>query len=308
MNPRFPVYIVSKGRWESRLTSKAFEAMGVPYRIVVEEEEHDSYCSVIDPKKILVLDKRYQDAYDPCDNLGSTRTKGSGPARNFVWDHAAALGAKWHWCVDDNIRKFYRLNKNLRVPVDDGTIFRCMEDFVLRYENVAMAGPHYFMFATRKYWHPPLVLNHRIYSCNLIRNDVPFRWRARFNEDTDLSLRMLKAGWCTVLFFAFLQEKMVTRSMSGGNTELYRQAGTLAKSEMLAKLHPDVARITYRYHRWHHYVDYRPFEKMPLKLKRGAKPKSGIDDYGMKLKIITPDYRPRSGASAAKRTAQRVAD
>ncbi len=79
------------------------------------------------------------------------------------------------------------------------------KDFVLRYENIAMAGPNYFMFAPRKRKHPPFSLNTRIYSCNLIRNDLPFRWRARYNEDTDLSLRMLKAGWCTVLFYVFLK-------------------------------------------------------------------------------------------------------
>ena len=33
MNPKYPVYIISKGRWERRLTSKALEKMDVPYRI-----------------------------------------------------------------------------------------------------------------------------------------------------------------------------------------------------------------------------------------------------------------------------------
>jgi hypothetical protein len=37
-NPRYPVYIVSKGRWETRLTSKALESLGVPYRIVIEPQ------------------------------------------------------------------------------------------------------------------------------------------------------------------------------------------------------------------------------------------------------------------------------
>ena len=33
---RYPIYIVSKGRWESRYTSKALEKMRVPYYIVVD--------------------------------------------------------------------------------------------------------------------------------------------------------------------------------------------------------------------------------------------------------------------------------
>ena len=51
MNPKYPVYVISKGRWESRLTSKALERMKVPYHIVVEPQEFDNYASVIDKQK-----------------------------------------------------------------------------------------------------------------------------------------------------------------------------------------------------------------------------------------------------------------
>jgi len=53
VNPKYPVYIISKGRWESRLTSKALEKMRVPYRIVVEPQEYADYAAVISPPKIL---------------------------------------------------------------------------------------------------------------------------------------------------------------------------------------------------------------------------------------------------------------
>ena len=97
MNPKHPIYVISKGRWESRLTSKSLERMGVPYHIVVEPQEYDEYAKVIDPKKIYTL---------PFSNLG----KGSIPARNWVWDHSISIGAKKHWIIDDNIYDFYRLN------------------------------------------------------------------------------------------------------------------------------------------------------------------------------------------------------
>lgn len=299
MNPRFPLYIVSKGRHEARLTAKALEGMKVPFYIVVEEKESAAYESVIGPLgKVIVLDPKYQADYDAFSDLGAAESKGSGPARNFAGDHSRSLGAEWHWIMDDNIKGFYRLNKNLKVPVTDGTIFRCMEDFCLRYDNVAMAGPNYFMFASRKSKMAPFATNTRIYSCNLIRNDVPFRWRGRYNEDTDLSLRMLKAGWCTVLFNAFLQFKMTTLSQKGGNTEvLYANgANKLAKSKMLVHMHPDVARIAWRFGRWHHYVDYSPFKSMALIRKPDAEINDGVDNYGMELKITRPGYRPRGAA------------
>jgi hypothetical protein len=200
MNPQFPVYIVSKGRWESRLTSKAFEAMRMPYRIIVEEQEFNDYANVIDREKILVLDKAYQRDYDACDTLGNSKSKGPGPARNFAWDHAIGLGAERHWVVDDNISDFRRIVGRV-YAVADGTIFRCMEDFCLRYTNIALAGPDYDFYPRTNI--NPIIVNTRIYSCILIRNDIGFRWRCRYNEDTDLCLRVLKAGWCTVQFDAF---------------------------------------------------------------------------------------------------------
>ena len=159
-----------------------------------------------------------------------------------------------------------------------------MENFVERYENVAMAGPNYWMFARQNQELPPFILNTRIYSCNLIRNDTPYRWRGRYNEDTDLSLRMLKDGWCTVQFNAFLQVKMTTQTVKGGNTEaFYAKEGTRPKSEMQVKLHPDVSKLVYRFGRIHHHVDYRPFKKNRLIRKPGIVIPEGVNNYGMKL-------------------------
>ena len=133
MNPSSPIYIVSKGRWESRLTSKALHRYGCPHYIVVEEEEYASYESSVDSSAtLLILDKSYQLDYDTCDRLGDSKSKGPGAARNFAWDHAIASGADWHWVMDDNIRGFRRLHNSLRVAVSDATIFKCMEDFCQR--------------------------------------------------------------------------------------------------------------------------------------------------------------------------------
>ncbi len=284
MNPRFPLYIPSKGRADARLTSRMLDIMGVPYRIVVEEQERAMYAREVAASKLLILDPAYQRDYDTCDDLGDSKSKGPGAARNFIWDHSVAAGHAWHWVMDDNIRYFFRLNHNRIIRVRDGTIFRCMEDFCLRYQNVAMAGPAYDKFVLHKHRYPPFILNTRIYSCNLIRNDVPFRWRGRYNEDTDLSLRMLKAGWCTVQFNAFLQGKITTQREKGGNTgEFYASEGTLPKSQMQVRLHPDVSRLVWRFGRPHHHVDYRPFRVNRLVRKRGLEIAKGVDDYGMRI-------------------------
>lgn len=271
MNPKYPVYVISKGRWESRLTSKALEKLNVPYHIVIEPQEYDKYSSVIDIKKIYVL---------PFSNLG----QGSIPARNWVWEHSNTLGAKRHWILDDNISGFFRLNNNLKIRVGDGTIFRCAEDFVDRYENVALSGFHYFMFAKRKDKLPPFYLNRRIYSCILVQNDIKYRWRGKYNEDTDLSIRVLKDGYCTVLFLAFLAFKTTTMTMSGGNTdELYKNDGRLIMAQSLADQHPDIVKVSRKFNRYQHHVDYSGFRKNKLIRREGIVIPDGVDNYGMEL-------------------------
>ncbi len=264
-DPRFPIYIPSKSRAENALTPRCLDRLGVPYRLVVEEQQVDAYAARFPPEKLLVLDPQFQRDYDTLDGLGDSLSKGPGPARNFIWEHSIAEGWPWHWVMDDNIRMFARLLDNRRTPVGDGSSLHAMETFVLRYTNIAMAGPHYWMFAPSRSKHPPFEVGSRVYSCNLIRNDLRFRWRGRWNEDTILSLDLLKAGWNTVLFFAFLAEKMPTQSMRGGNTEaFYAAEGTLRKSQMLVAAHPDVTRLVRRYGRWHHFVNYDQFRKRPL--------------------------------------------
>jgi hypothetical protein len=285
MNPKYPIYIVSKGRWRTRLTSKSLEEMKVPYFIVIEEQEYEQYAEVIDPAKILILPQEYLDSYDTMDTIVDVNvSKGPGAARNFCWEHSIRNGHERHWVMDDNIEAFHRLNRNIKVKALTGAIFKCAEDFTERYENVPLSGLNYSKFCKSVDAVAPFVPNTRIYSCLLIKNDLPIRWRGRYNEDTDLSLRILKSGLCTIQFNAFLCGKVTTQRMRGGNTEeFYRHEGTLSKSQMLVDMHPDVTSVVWKFNRWHHHVDYRPFKDNKFILKKDYLVKKGIDTYGMKL-------------------------
>jgi hypothetical protein len=97
---------------------------------------------------------------------------------------------------------------------------------------------------------------------------------------------MLKAGWCTVQFNAFLQQKIQTQKTKGGNTaEFYAKEGTYNKSKMQVEMHPDISRMTHRFGRVHHYVDYRGFKKLRLRLREDIELPAGTNDYGMVLHI-----------------------
>jgi hypothetical protein len=275
---RYPVCIMSKGRADCQTTGKWLDKMGVGYRFFVEETEYDLYCQHIGEHRVVKL---------PFHDLG----QGSIPARNFIWEWAKEREFKRHWTVDDNIGHFARCNLNRRLAVHGGGFFRAMEDFVDRYENVAMAGPHERGFVPDQTDRlSPVLWNSRIYSCILLDTNLPHRWRGRYNEDTDLSLRLLKDGYCTALFRALLMSKLGTAfskggGMKGGNTDTVYATGDhrLAFAQSLKDQHPDCVEIVWRFNRWHHQVDYSAFKRNEPILKKSITPIVQQNNYGMKL-------------------------
>lgn len=284
MNPQFPVYIISKARPNRNPTRKMLEKMGVDYYMVIEKEEYELYKkNNTSHGTILILPDEYKLNYDTFWHDGDKRT-GPGAARNFCWEHSISNGFEYHWVLDDNIESVERLNHNMKIPCNTGTCFYIMEQFVTRFENVYLAGPAYSFFVPAQDARPPIKLNTRIYSFLLIKNDIPYRWRGRYNEDTDLSLRILKDGFCTIQFNSFLQGKRATQTVKGGNdAEFYSKEGTSNKSQMLYDMHPDCVKLVIRFNRPHHFVNYNRFQNKP-KYKTDYIRKEGINEFGLELK------------------------
>lgn len=293
--PKYPFYIISKNRADSMLTSRALSKMKQPHYIAIEPHNYQAYEKALDHFKIrdyvtlLTL---------PFENHGD----GPGRARNWCWDHSIHLGAERHWVFDDNIMNFMKLHKNRRYITTSSSLFRAAEDFVDRFENVPVSGLQYRMFIAPNDKYPPFTINTRIFSSLLIHNKCKFRWRGRYSEDVDLSLRVLKDGDCTIQFNFLLQDKIATQKIKGGNTEEfyhkesliskeeferghYNPTGTINKSKMIVDMHPDVCKMVWKYGRVHHYCDFSPFKKNKLIYKPGVEEslKNTNNEYGVKL-------------------------
>lgn len=240
MDVRYPVYVISKGRYDQCLTAKFMLEDSMPFHLVVEPQEADEYVKRFGEEHVYVL---------PFSELG----EGSIPARNWCWEHALEAGAARHWIVDDNISEVRRWHQGRRLFCDSTIAFAAAEDFTDRYTNVAMTGFNYVMFAIDKA--PPFLLNQHLYSCMLIDNALPYRWRGRYNEDTDLCLQVLSGGLCTVMIQAFLIQKKSTMTMKGGNTdELYRDDGRLKMARSLERQWPGIVKVDRRFQRPQHVV------------------------------------------------------
>lgn len=274
MNPKYPVFVPTKGRWETPYTIAAFQRLNIPFKAVVEPQQVDDYIPVVGEDNILVLP--HQD-------------KGLVVTRNWIWDYAQSLGVERFWTFDDNIREFYRLAHNIKYRVTSGTFLNVMEDFIERYENVPIAGMRYEMFVPRKMKCDPFILNTRVYSNMLLQTDFRdaagdlFRNEGFYNDDTDLCLRALKNGYCVIQFNAFLAEKITTMAVKGGMTPHYQGDGRWKMAEELRQKHPDVVTITQKWGRWQHQVDYSRFRKNTLIKKAGISIPEGVNNYGMIL-------------------------
>jgi len=279
IDPKYPIYIISKGRWEDRLTSKYLEWAKIPYKIVIEKDEYEQYSAVIDPEKILIM---------PAEWKAEQIAKGNGggiPVRNFVLHHSKNNGDKRHWILDDNIVSYKRYNNNDRTIMNTGLVFRLLEDFTDRFDNVMLSGHNYSMFGVSTNTRMnPITMNTRIYSSILINNDIPFEWRGVYNEDTDLSLRVLKAGYPTLLFNCFLADKLRTMTTKGGNSDTIYAVENYSylKSNSLLEQHPEVCHLTEKFGRVHHQVNYNSFKDLKPNYKEGLIIEERDDDYGLK--------------------------
>ena len=243
----------------------------MPFHVVVEPQEADAYAAAFGEERVLVL---------PFSDLGL----GPIPARNWLWEHAREQGAERHWSLNDNILGIARNYGGKRVRCPAGPALAGIKDFVDRYENIAMGSLHHSCFGFGQ--QAAFRVNTSVYSCMLIRNDLPHRWRGRLNEDTDLSLQVLADGWCTVNVNAFVIRKVVTMAMAGGNTdELYQGDGRLTMAKELQRRWPHVTTITRKYGRPQHHIAWRKFDT-PLKLK------PDID-----LAAVPPNGRAAAGAA-----------
>lgn len=276
---RYPIFIPSKGRADIATTPKLLDQAGANYRLVVEPQEANEYRKAFGDEKVLEL---------PFSNLG----QGSIPARNWIWDIASAAEVPWYWVMDDNVQGFYRAHGNKRLTVRESSApLRMVEDFADRYNNLAFTGLNDVAFMPDNST-TPLRLNTRIYSVTLINTALPYRWRGRYNEDTDICLRALKDGWATALFCNMLMDKPGSAQgdgsggMRGGNTDNVYVDGDnrRAFAESLQQQHPDVVEVVWKFNRWHHSVNYAPFRFNKLERRKNIETAPPSDsDYDLRL-------------------------
>ena len=288
MKPVYPIYIPSKGRAGESQTAKMFDKYGVDYNVVVEPQDVAAYSETIDPERLVVLPKNDQ---------------GLVYARNFCKDHSIEAGAKRHWQFDDDISMMRRLHKGYRLPVQANMAVAIAEEFTDRYENIALTSFNHLGFlacnGSTVGQFPPFYLNVRCYTVFLVLNSLPNRWRFRYNEDTDMTLQVLAAGWCTIMLNAFHMQTGPTNSggktttKKGGQEFVYANDGRLKMARDLERVWPGVVKTVRKFGRPQHRINgnWTKFDNKLIRRKDidwKALEAGGPNEFGLKLKTVSP--------------------
>jgi hypothetical protein len=250
--PKYPVYIISKGRFDRTLTADNFDNCNLNYLIAVEPQEYDLYVQKLGLEKVLKL---------PFSNLGL----GSYPARNFCWEHSKKNGYKYHWLFDDNIRNFDKWINGKRtkyINIKDALFYVECYTNKNKIDINGFEEPNFVVKPPKK----PFKNNCHVYSAMLIKNDLPYRWRLKYNEDVDLCLQVLHNGGKTASCVYYMADKMSTsdKQKGGNQTELYQGNApkkNLLKAKMLEAVWPQYTKTVIRFNRHHHLIDWKQFKK-----------------------------------------------
>lgn len=248
-SPIYPIYVISYGRYKTRPpTSKCLCDMKQNHYLVVEKKEYDKYLQYVNTyTTILVMSDKYDDI--KYGRNGEEPVMSSTCVRNYVWEHSRNNGDKRYWILDDNIKRFVRWNRMNHIDCVSPICFRVCEIMTDRLRNCFMSGLSYKSMCPQiSTNHTPFIKNTHVYSCILLSNEPHEEcyWRGRYNEDVDLSIRLLLSGTSTIKLNMFLCDKLETGSCKGGNEEIYSnglvssmEEGMKKKYDYIKNLHPD---------------------------------------------------------------------
>lgn len=262
---KYPIYILSKGRWKQSYTAYLMMILKLDFFLVIEKEEVSEYKKYVPEKYFLILPKSKQ---------------GLLWVRNYVWEHSIKLGFKRHWQFDDDIHTFTRKYNGLRRNCWSSAPLIAFEKWMDKYDNIAVYGFNYQSFAPPSI-KKPFYLNTRVYSMLCIKNDLPFRFESKYNEDTDFSLTALKNGYNTVLLNSFLISIETSATQPGGNSHINKDKRKIFVQELI-KRHPDIVKESFRFNKIQHIVDYTSFNQL-MKKRKNVKIKKGFNNLNLIL-------------------------
>lgn len=284
----FNIYIPSYGRAGTAYTVKMLEDFNVEnYYLAIDATQFETYTQHYDMKHIIIRDTSFR-GVDKLDMLTSKKSPntyhGTAGLYNSLLYFSRSLGETHYWTIDDdmiglamkaykgdsefkdgmayNKDDFYRCSHILeRYGFSFTKFMKCLEDLMLKARNPGFLGLEKFglVFNLPVSWR----MGTRLYSFYLTNNKNQINHYGQHNNDVITSLGMSKAGYVNMLFEGIYYNSGPTQA-GGGLTETYKKFGTLDKGKVLVNAMPDCSKISYKYNRIHHTVNYNKYNQQRL--------------------------------------------
>ena len=209
--PKFPIAIVSYSRCNQYgRTHKTLTDMKVKHYLFVEPDQHEEYFKWYNPEYCTLI-------------MGSenyhTHQMGSTPMRNYILDYFKEKGFSKCWLLDDNIKRYVKLQHGTKNAIVSSVVFTHIENYVEQYNNVGIASHNFSPEVRENDCRTCLVKNGKQFSSLLIPLDNDIRFRYKYNEDHLISMEYINKGFCNLCFNSVSYDKNTSGSDKGGNAQ-----------------------------------------------------------------------------------------
>jgi hypothetical protein len=175
------IYVPSKGRAGHAPTVDALTNEGLPFRLVVYEDEAKEYALAYPRAHMLLV---------------SPEVKGLGLKRRAIHRHALSHNYDWIWQIDDDIERLFERVDDKWAPTTYELTLPAIEQAWIGQPSVVSVGLDSRHVA---YWHAEDVHQAKQGTFVLMRVKGPWQYRQNHLwEDLDLTLQMLVSGHDTI--------------------------------------------------------------------------------------------------------------
>jgi hypothetical protein len=282
----YNIYVPSYKRPNS-LTAKMLDAFGAKnWYLAIDPDQYLAYKEVWGTDRLIIRDIRFRDP--SMVDLGSSlkrpnKMSGTAGIYNNLLALSRSLGEEKYWTLDDDFLSLAMKARKGDFDVapdevyDKDNYYRCsrikeeygfnFSKFMLGMETVGSAVRNHgfiglerfgtvFSLCVKYKW------GTRVYSYYLTDNRTQPTHRGSMNNDVIASLEQSKRQMPPALLEVISYNSMQTQSDEGGLSSQYKYLGTLEKGKVLVKYAPNFAKITERYSRIHHTVDFNRYNKI----------------------------------------------
>lgn len=259
------VYIISKGR-PSCTTAQTLTKMGYPGEwYIVCGNNDETIGEYKDNWGDHVIEFDWYDEItrtDTLDNFGFEKmASGAVPVRNATCDIARARGEKRHWQLDDDYSGFYRVVKGTmkKERMDGEALYEVFTEISEFAHRCGLSNAGIALGTIESHPAQAQKFGKRVFNAHNLPTDTKLltRWRGRMNDDLINAIETYRNGGFEMLFkYANLTMEQ-SQAEQGGLTDLYQAEGTVRKSAYPVLLAPNAAKLTIKFGRYHHTVDWK---------------------------------------------------